>query len=196
MDHVDGTYSLEINLLVASAEHNLWVNKVHFYNNPLFLTTAIRNQISGCNTKPPELREFENRFNKMSLFNDKMNIYCYFRNAHPEFEALLESNPFIDLKYHRYYLMLGPKELERLNYDEVAIDFELCRREIVQQCQLRFVAGKAYPIKKIKKDLQEIYDNLGVPIKAKATQLSQYLNVVGTQKTQPDGSRVRMLLIK
>lgn len=195
VDNAGGQYSLEINYLVAASEHNLAINKTQFYNNPLFLTTAIQNQIASCNTKPQELRDFEKQFNDARTFGDRMGLYCSILNLHPEYEQALLANPFIEQKFHYFYLQLGPAAICRFSYEESAIEWELCRREIILRCQNRFLQGQEYTLTEVKTGLQEIYDNLGIGMTAKATDLFGYLPVKQVQRTLQDGSRPRMLKI-
>lgn len=196
INDADGGYCLGINYLVAASEHNLAINKTQIYNNSLFLTTAIQSQIANCNTKPQELRDFEKRFNNAQTFSDKMSLYCGFLSCYPQYNAALLSNPFIDMRYHSYYAQLGPTELRNLNYDEDAIVQELNLREIISICQIRFQKGHAYTLPEAKAILQEIYDSLGLGIKAKANQLQTYIPVEPVQRKLHDVTRSRMLLIK
>lgn len=196
IDNVNGQYSLEINYLVAASEHNLAVNKTSSYNNPFLLTTDIQNQMARYNTKPQMLHDFEKRFNAVLTFEEKMKLYCSILYFYPEYEEALLANPFIEQKYHCYYSQLGPSLLCHLNYEESSIEWELCRREIVNQCQSRFLPGKQYTLSEVKIGLQEIYDKLGLDIKAKAIQLQEYLPVETLQPKLQDGSRPRMIKIK
>lgn len=196
IDNASGQYSLEINYLVAASEHNLAVNKTQFYNNPLFLTTAIRNQIATYNAKPQELRNFERRFNSAQSFEEKMQLYSDVRSTLPQFEVALLSNPFIDLIFHDFYYQLGPTELKRLNYDETQITNHLQFFEIQAQCKGCFQRGELYTAAVVKATLQTIYDRLGLNKTATASQLSDYLPTETVQQTQPDGTRPRLILIK
>lgn len=195
IDDANGNYGLKTNLLVAAAEHNLATNKAHFYSNPLFLTTAIHNQMATCNTKPPELRDFEKQFNEAVSFQKRMELYATFLSTFPNYAPLLLRNPFIELKYHKYYEHLGPAELQRLNYDETAIENEMYRQQIINQCRNYFQRGRQYPALEVKSALQSIYDSIGYNRTATATQLSEYLSVQTLQTTAPDGSRPRVYMI-
>lgn len=196
IDDAGGGYSLQTNLLVAAAEHNLAVNKANFYSNPLFLTTAIHNQMATYNAKPQELRDFEKKFNSASSFPEKMRLYCHFRASYPGFEPVLMSNPFIEPKYHIFYNQFGSEVLNQLGYDEATIERELCRNEITAQCRLRFLHGREYTAAEVKTILQAIYNDLPLDKTATAAQLPDYLAVEMIQRTLPDGSRPRLYLIK
>lgn len=192
----DGGYSLSINLLVAAAEHNLSMNKLHYYHNPLFLTTAIHDCMATYNAKSSELREFERRFNTVQTFRDKMRLYCQFLAAFPNYDAVLLSNPFIEQKYHTYYHQCGPEVLAKYNYDEQRIEKDVTLSAIVARCRQCFVVGRTYTASEVKALLQQIYDSLSLCKTATAAQLSDYLLVEQVQRTYPDGSRPRLYLIK
>lgn len=196
VDDANGNYGLKTNLLVAAAEHNLATNKAHFYSNPLFLTTAIHNQMATCNTKPPELRDFEKQFNEAVSFQKRMELYSTFLSTFPHYAPVLLRNPFIELKYHEYYEYFGLAELQRLNYDETAIENEMYRQQIIIQCRNYFHRGRHYTAAEVKSTLQSIYDNIGYERTATATQLSEYLSVQPIQRTSANGSRPRVYLVK
>ena len=196
INDANGNYSLSINLLVAAAEHNLSVNKAHYYSNPLFLTTAIHFRMEGYNAKPQELRDFERKFNNAQTFTDKMVLYCSFLDAFPNYSPILQSNPFIEQKYHVYYFQFGPETLFRLNFEEEQIVWEYSRMAITEQCRYRFISGKTYTATEVKTTLQDIYDNLSLNKAATAAQLSDYLTIETVQRTLHDGTRPRLYLIK
>lgn len=196
VDDVNGNFGLKTNLLVAAAEHNLATNKAYFYSNPLFLTTAIHNQMATCNTKPSELRDFEKQFNEAVSFQKRMELYATFLSTFPNYAPLLLRNPFIELKYHEYYNHFDPAELQRLNYDETAIENEMYRQQIIIQCRNYFQRGRQYPALEVKSALQSIYDSIGYERTATATQLSEYLVVQMLQATAADGSRPRVYMVR
>lgn len=196
IDDAFGNYALQTNLLVAAAEHNLSCNKCHFYSNPLYLTTAIHNQMATYNAKSDELRDFEMKFNNTDSFQKRMELYSAFLTANPAYEPNLLCNPFIELKFHDYYRHFGPEGLTRLNYDERAIENELYRQEIIIRCQANFVRGRHYTAAEVKSALQSVYDSVGYDRTATATQLSEYLNVETAQCTAPDGTRPRVYIVK
>lgn len=195
IDDANGNYGLKTNLLVAAAEHNLATNKAHFYSNPLFLTTAIHNQMATYNAKQPELRDFEKRFNDATSFQKRMELYSTFLTTFPHYTPILLRNPFIDLKYHQYHDHFGAEELFQLNYDEAAIENELYRKQIIMQCRNYFHRGRHYTASEVKSALQSIYDSIGYERTATATQLSEYLSVQPIQRTSADGSRPRLYVV-
>lgn len=195
VNHTDSSYSLDINYLVAAAEHNLSVNKTCFYSNPLLLTTSISNQMATYNGKAQELRDFERNFNDADSFSEKMRIYSLFRSGRSEYQEALYSNPFIELCFHEYFRLLGPHQLSLLNYDEEKIRSIIVHQRIVSECKLIFIPGEQYDLRYVKQQLQVIYDKLGLNRIAKAKELSLYLPIRNVQPSLPDGSRPRMLQV-
>lgn len=188
-------YRLEINYLVAAAEHTLWSSKAYFYNNPIHLTTAIQTQMAVAGTKPQELRDFENSFNRESDPEHKMRLYSTFRACRPEYTEQLYQNPFIDFEYHKAFDLLGPDELMRLNYDLGAIDLRMMGDAITIQCQSSFIKGKFYRADQVKEILQRIYDTVGYSKTATASQLGNYINVRTSNRRMDDGSRQKVFEI-
>lgn len=190
--HDKNGYRLEINFLVAAAEHTLWNNKAHFYNNPLHLTTAIQTQIAVVGTKSKELRDFEDYFNREQNLSQKLRTYTIFRRSHPEFTEALFQNPFIDFVYHNVFNQYGPDVLEQLGYDVDKISQKTMYDKIVNRCQSLFEVGKTYRADDVKATLQNIYDELGYKRNATASQIHEYMNVKTPNKRMDDGSRQKV----
>lgn len=191
VDNSQGGYDIGINYLVAAADHNLWLNKTFFYNNPLHLTTAIQSQMALVGTKPDDLRRFEDYFNKESNPDNRMRCYATFRDSHPQpqyIEALYQ-NPFIDFDYHKAYETLGSAELANLSYDMTAIKNRLLHDDIVNLCKASFVRGRSYRADEVKTILQGIYAQVGYAKKATASQLQNYIPVNTPNQRMSDGSR-------
>lgn len=188
-------YNLEINFLSAAGEHILWSNKAKIYNNPKHLTTAIQTQMEVAGTKPQELRDFENSFNKESDPVQRMRLYSTFRACRHEYTEQLYQNPFIDFEYHKAFDLLGPDELMRLNYDLGAIDLRMMGDAITIQCQSSFIKGKFYRADEVKEILQRIYDNVGYSKTATASQLGNYISIRPSNRRMADGSRQKVFEI-
>ena len=185
-----GGYSLEINYLVAAAEHTLWMNKECFYSNPIMLSCSIQGQMAIYNTKPDELRQFEESFNHAVRFEYKMRLYCDYLTLHPHHMEAILANPFIDECYHVYYSELGTAEIYNLGYDKYRLDNELFRRRISDQCRMCFGTGNSYTTDEVKCILQQIYDNIGYAKKAVASDLPNYISCSSHQPKSPDGKRI------
>lgn len=192
--HDTSEFRLEINYLVAAAEHNLWENKAYLYNNPLHLTTAIQTQLSVSGTKPCELRDFEELF-YLANENEKLRLYTTFRNSHPYLEDALYQNPFINSAYHEAFYYFGAYNIAQMGYDINEVAQNMQKIKIANLCQTKFVKGKLYLAKDVKLILQEIYDAVGITRLATASQLEKFVKVSKHNKLQPDGRRERVYII-
>ena len=63
----------------------------------------------------------------------------------------------------------------------------------MQECQREFAIGNLYTKPEVKQTLRRIYDSLGLVGKtAKATDITQYLNVRERMITNSDGKRIEV----
>ena len=106
--------------------------------------------------------------------------------------ALIEKNkPLIKHAYSK----LGPAEVERLNYNQTNIKRELSKRldisltaKIITLINSEIPHQKAVPNSEVKKILQDIYNELDLNRRAKATDLSQWYTVKQTTPKIDDKS--------
>lgn len=193
--HDASGYRLEINFLVAAAEHSLWSNKAYYYNNPLHLTNAIQSQMSTVGTKPSELRDFEIKFYATSDERDRMRLYCQFRSTFTCHTEALYQNPFIGSEYHAAYDLLGPAKLNQMNFDMSMMREEMIKDQISDLCQTSFIEGKVYRAEEVKTTLQRIYDSLGYSRKATAVQINEYITVKVSNKRLSNGTRQQVYMV-
>ena len=192
---VNGQATLGINHLVQVAKWNQWHQRSHYYTNSCQLTASIRSAVK-MNVKPQEIKDFETWY-YTAPEKDKLHGYSDFRNANPQFDGLLLQNPFIDQRYHEWYGMLGYQQLANLNFDITNIEAaynNICNQApIMQECQREFAIGSLYTKPEVKQALQHIYNSLGLVGKtAKATDITQYLNVRERMITNSDGKRIEV----
>ena len=193
--HVNGQATLGINHLVQVAKWNQWHQRSHYYTNSCQLTASIRSAVK-MNVKPQAVKDFEAWYYSAPE-KDRLKGYSDFRNANPQFDGLLLQNPFIDQRYHEWYGVLGYQQLAKLNFDITNIEAaynNICNQApIMQECQREFAIGSLYTKPEVKQTLQHIYDSLGLAGKtAKATDITQYLNVRERMITNSDGKRIEV----
>ena len=145
------------------------------------------------NVKPQEVKEFEAWY-YAAKGNDRLKGYSDFRNTYPCFDPLILQNPFIDIRYHSWFDVLGYQELMRLNFDvqkvEQAYDYSCNHEPIILKCREAFTIGNFYTKPEVKNTLQQIYDGLGlIGRKAKSTELGSYLNAKERMITDDEGNR-------
>lgn len=189
---VNGRQTLGINTLVQMAMWNQWHQRSHYYNNSCQLTTSIQSAIS-MNVKPNEVKNFEQQYYSASD-KDRLKIYSDFRDTCSSHYAIILQNPFIDIRHHSWFDVLGYSELMRLNFDvqkvEQEYDYHCNHGPIIQKCREAFTVGNFYTKPEVKNILQQIYDGLGlVGKKAKATELEKYMNVKERMITDDEGNR-------
>lgn len=192
---VNGQATLGINHLVQVAKWNQWHQRSHYYTNSCQLTTSIRSAVK-MNVKPQAVKDFEAWYYSAPE-KDRLKGYSDFRNANPQFDGLLLQNPFIDQRYHEWYGALGYQQLANLNFDITNIEAaynNICNQApIMQECQREFAVSNLYTKPEVKQTLQHIYDSLGLVGKtAKATDITQYLNVRERMITNSDGKRIEV----
>ena len=192
---VNGQAMLGINHLVQVAKWNQWHQRSHYYTNSCQLTASIRSAVK-MNVKPQAVKDFEAWYYSAPE-KDRLKGYSDFRNANPQFDGLLLQNPFIDQRYHEWYGALGYQQLANLNFDITNIEAaynNICNQApIMQECQREFAVSNLYTKPEVKQTLQHIYDSLGLAGKtAKATDITQYLNVRERMITNSDGKRIEV----
>ena len=202
-DYVDvlqmnGRQTLGINTLVQVAKWNQWRQRTHYYSHSCKLTTSIQSAIT-MNVKPQKVKDFETWYYS-AKGNDRLKGYSDFRYTYPCFDSFILQNPFIDIRYHSWFNMLGYNELVRLNFDVQKVEQEYdyyCNHEpIIQKCRETFTVGNFYTKPKVKSILQQIYNSLGlVGKKAKAAELEGYMNVKERMITDDEGNRKEGYLI-
>lgn len=202
-DYVDvlqmnGRQTLGINTLVQVAKWNQWRQRTHYYSHSCKLTTSIQSAIT-MNVKPQKVKDFETWYYS-AKGNDRLKGYSDFRYTYPCFDSFILQNPFIDIRYHSWFNMLGYNELVRLNFDLQKVEQEYdyyCNHEpIIQKCRETFTVGNFYTKPKVKSILQQIYNSLGlVGKKAKAAELEGYMNVKERMITDDEGNRKEGYLI-
>ena len=195
---VNGRQTLGINTLVQVAAWNKWQQRTHYYSHSCQLTTSIQSAIA-MNVKPNEVKNFEAWYYS-AKDNDRLKGYSDFRNTYSCFDTFILQNPFIDIRHHSWFDVLGYPELMRLNFDEQRIgqayDYYCNHEPIIRKCRETFTVGNFYTKPEVKNILQQIYDSLGlVGKKAKAAELEGYINVQERMIKDSTGNRKEVYLI-
>ena len=133
-------------------------------------------------------------------FENRMKTYCEFLDLHPEYLAKLESLPQIPMSMKKYYRALGHAGIRAESYVKAGILRRIGvisrKPELEAAIVASFIPGQFYSNAVVKAALQGIYDQLGLPLTAKATDLEKWnaLPVKKITKTV-DGKRVEGYLI-
>ena len=113
-------------------------------------------------------------------------MYCEFMDKHPNNQEVSDSIYFRinDDRFRKYYNFYGTSGCSARKYQEG----KLCEgmMNVSKESELstiiykKFKVGERYTPKEIKRILQNIYRDLGITNKAKATDLSKYFNIKRT----------------
>lgn len=141
------------------------------------------NDVSEPDRDYPLTATFLDRFK--GDFENRMKVYCEFLDVHPEYLEKLESLPQIPMSMKEYYRVCGPAELRAASYVEsnIRIRMGMATRapELEAAMRASFEPGKFYSKPEVKAIIQSIYDALGFPLTAKATDLERQ-NVIPYRK--------------
>ena len=140
-----------------------------------------------------EVQDFlDNKFYKTGIFREKMKMYCEFMDKHQGSKEVSDIIYFKikDPKYRKYYNFYGTSGCKSKGYFEDKLKLGMI--EVSKESELSFViykkfrAGDRFTKKDIKQTLQDIYRDLGITSKAKATDLRKYFKLTRTCITLPD----------
>ncbi len=156
------------------------------------------NDVSEPDRDYPLTEAFLDSFN--GDFEHKMRDYCDFLDAHPDYLEKLESLPQIPMSMKRYYRVCGPAKLRAASYVEsnIRIQMGIADRagEVEAAMRASFEPGRFYTNPEVKGIIQSIYDTLGFPLTAKATELERQAWIpVKKQTATINGKRVEGYLI-
>lgn len=199
VDDMQGGFVLKENYLVKSTEIRDWQLSNHVYNSPInIIKTVVGTNINvisnhGFNTVTGNLAldKFNHDFFKATTFPDKMRIYAYMREQHPEHTDEIYQNTFIDYRFHQAYDVLGIVKLRSFRWREKdisnAVSSIVLHQQVCNECQKIFLPGHRYKLSDVKEALQNIYNRAGINLTAKANDLSKFMpNVQPRQLTTPE----------
>ena len=114
-----------------------------------------------------------------------MKMYCEFMdkyNGNKEVSDIIYFK-IKDPKYRKYYNFYGTKGCSSKDYEEKKLELGMIdvskESELSSVVYKKFQIGSRYTLKEIKLVLQNIYRDLGITSKPKATDLDKYFNFGG-----------------
>ena len=140
-----------------------------------------------------EIDDFlNNHFYKTGIFEYKMKMYCEFMDKHQGSQEVSDSLYFRikDDKYRRYYNFFGTSGCRASSYIESKLYSRMMNvtkeSELSSVIYSKFKEGEKYVPGDIKSTLQNIYRDLGITTKAKATDLGKYFKLKRTSIMMPN----------
>ena len=161
-----------------------------YYPEEIILTSNISEYQSDLEK---EVQDFlDNKFYKTGIFREKMRMYCEFMDKH---RGNKEVSDMIYFKiknsdFRKYYNFYGTSGCSAKKYQkenlEIGMINESKESKLSTAIHNKFKFGDRFTKKDIKQILQDIYRDLGITSKAKATDLGRYFKLTRTRITLPD----------
>ena len=149
-----------------------------------------------------EVQDFlDNKFYSTGIFKYKMRMYCEFMDLHQGNKEVSDIIYFKikDPKYRKYYNFYGTSGCKSVSYEEKKLELGMINEskesELSSVVHKRFQVNSRYTLKEIKLVLQDIYRDLGITSKPKATDLDKYFNLSSVLITESSGKRTRGYLL-
>ena len=150
-----------------------------------------------------EVQDFLNtKFYSTGIFREKMKMYCEFMDRHKGNKEVSDMIYFKikDPKYRKYYNFYGSSGCSAKKYQEKNLELGMIdvskESEISSVIYKKFQVNSRYTLKEIKSILQDIYRDLKITSKPKATDLDKYYNLSSILITESSGKRTRGYLLK
>lgn len=196
-DSAQGTRRVAFNSLAQCNEIRAWELRKTTYFNGCLVLRAIQD-IAVPDLDYPLTDAFLATFT--GDFEQRMKAYCVFLDQHPEYQEKLESLPQIPMSMKEYYRVLGHAGIRAESYVEAGIlrriERNIRQGELEAEIVKSFVPGKFYSNPDAKIIIQGIYDHLGFPLTAKASELEKQTALPAKKVTKTiDGKRVEGYLI-
>ena len=194
------------NSFIEIANERSWEVSQKDYQDKISVTKSLESLTSNISEYQSDLEKevqdfLDNKFYKTGIFREKMKMYCEFMDKHKGSKEVSDilyfkiKNP----KYKDYYNFYGTKGCRSVSYKEDKLKIGMINvskdDKLFSVVHKKFQVNSRYTLKNIKQILQDIYRDLGITSKAKATDLGRYFNLSSVSITE-NGKRVNGYLLK
>ena len=184
------------NSFIEISQERSWEVSQKDYQDKISVTKSLESLTSNISEYQSDLEKevqdfLDNKFYSTGIFKYKMRMYCEFMDLH---QGNKEVSDIIyykikDPKYRKYYNFYGTKGCSSLRYEEKNLELGMIdvskESELSSVVHKKFQTGERYTLKEIKLVLQNIYRDLGITSKPKATDLDKYFNLTRTKFSDP-----------
>ena len=195
------------NSFIDIANERSWEVSQKDYQDKISVTKSLESLTSNISKYQSDLekevQEFlDNKFYSTGIFEKKMKMYCEFMDKHKGSKEVSDIIYFKikDPKYRKYYNFYGTKGCRAVSYIENKLKIGMIdvskEDELSSTIYKKFKVGDRFVNKDIKQILQDIYRDLGITSKAKATDLGKYFKLTRTCITLPDKTVKEGYLLK
>ena len=185
------------NSFIDIANERSWEVSQKDYQDKISVTKSLESLTSNISEYQSDLEKevqdfLDNKFYSTGIFREKMKMYCEFMDKH---KGNKEVSDMIYYKiknsdFRKYYNFYGTKGCSSKDYEEKKLEEGMIDVSKGDELSLviykKFKAGDRFINKDIKQILQDIYRDLGITSKAKATDLGKYFKLTRTRITLPN----------
>ena len=195
------------NSFIEIANERSWEVSQRDYQDKISVTKSLESLTSNISEYQSDLEKevqnfLDNKFYKTGLFHEKMKMYCEFMDKHKGNKEVsdmiyykIKNSDF--RKYYNFYGSSGCKAKEYIKKNlELGMVNMSKESELFSAIHNKFKVGDRFVNKDIKQILQDIYRDLGITSKAKATDLGKYFKLTRTCITLPDKTVKEGYLLK
>jgi hypothetical protein len=185
------------NSFIEIAQERGWEVSQKEYQDKISVTKSLESLTSNISEYQSDLEKevqnfLDNKFYKTGIFREKMKMYCEFMDKYKGNKEVSDIIYFKikDPKYRKYYNFYGTKGCKTVSYEEKKLEQGMINSskelDISSVIYSKFKVGDRFTKKEIKQILQDVYGNLGIISKAKATDLGKYFTLKRTCITLSD----------
>ena len=194
------------NSFIEISQERSWEVSQKDYQDKISVTKSLESLTSNISEYQSDLEKevqdfLDNKFYSTGIFREKMKMYCEFIDKHQDNKEVSDIIYFKikDPKYRKYYNFYGSSGCKAKGYFEDKLKLGMIDTsksdELSSVINKRFQVNSRYTLKNIKQILQDIYRDLGITSKPKATDLGRYFNLSSVSITE-NGKRVNGYLLK
>ena len=184
------------NSFIDIANERSWEVSQKDYQDKISVTKSLESLTSNISEYQSDLEKevqdfLDNKFYSTGIFEKKMKMYCEFMDFHQGNKEVSDIIYFKikDPKYRKYYNFYGTPGCRAASYKEKSLKLGMIDvskiDELSSVVYKKFQVNSRYTLKEIKSTLQDIYRDLGITSKPKATDLDKYFNLTRTKFSDP-----------
>ena len=184
------------NSFIEIANERSWEVSQKDYQDKISVTKSLESLTSDISEYQSDLEKevqdfLDNKFYSTGIFREKMRMYCEFMDKHQGNKEVSDIIYFKikDPKYRKYYNFYGTKGCSAKKYQKENLELGMIdvskSDELSSVVHKKFQIGERYTLKEIKSVLQDIYRDLGITSKPKATDLDKYFSLTRTKFSDP-----------
>ena len=196
------------NSFIDIANERSWEVSQKDYQDKISVTKSLESLTSNISEYQSDLEKevqdfLDNKFYSTGIFREKMKMYCEFMDLHQGSKEVSDIIYFKikDPKYRKYYNFYGTSGCKSVSYEEKKLEEGMINTdkfsELSSVIYNKFKTNSILTKKDIKQILQDIYRDLGITSKAKATDLGKFFKLksvtVNTPNRRENGFKLESL---